>query len=253
MSNKIKAIIVDDEALARESLRGALMEFEDIEIINECVNGFDAVREVHRSGPDLMFLDIQMPRLDGFDVVELLGKEAPFIIFVTAYDEYALRAFDAEALDYLLKPVNPKRLQKSIERVREKILSRDGVPGVGESMERLIQQRRERLAPLGRVLIRDGSAVHIIPVEDIIYFEAEEDYVRIHTGEQTYLKLDSMANLETKLDPRNFCRLHRSFLLNIDYLVKIEPYSKDSRIAKLKNGKTLPISRSGYNRLMELL
>lgn len=253
MSNKIKAIIVDDEALARESLRSALAEFEDIEIIKECVNGFDAVQEVHRSRPDLMFLDIQMPRLDGFDVVELLGKEAPFIIFVTAYDEYALRAFEAEALDYLMKPVNPKRLQMSIERVREKLVSRGDVPRVSESMERFIDQHRERLAPLTRILIRDGSDVHIIPVEDIIYFEAEEDYVRIHTGERTYLKLDSMANLEAKLDTQNFCRVHRSILLNIGYLVKIEPYSKDSRIAKLKNGKTLPISRSGYNRLMELL
>ncbi len=253
MSNKIKAIIVDDEALARDSLRSALAEFADIEIINECVNGFDAVQEVHRSRPDLMFLDIQMPRLDGFDVVELLGKEAPFIIFVTAYDEYALRAFEAEALDYLLKPVNRKRLQMSIARVREKLISRPDSLKESTGMERFIDQHREHLAPLGRVLIRDGSDVHIIPVEDIIYFEAEEDYVRIHTGERTYLKLDSMANLESKLDPRNFCRVHRSILLNIAYLVKIEPHSKDSRIAKLKNGKILPISRSGYNRLMELL
>ncbi len=244
---------MDDEALARQSLRGALLEFEDIEIIKECVNGFDAVQEVHRSRPDLLFLDIQMPRLDGFDVVELLGKEAPFIIFVTAYDEYALRAFEAEALDYLLKPVNPKRLQKSIERVREKLLSKAGVLKVGENIERFIDLHREHLAPLTRILIRDGSDVHIIPVENIIYLEAEEDYVRIHTGERTYLKLDSMANLETKLDLQIFCRLHRSFLLNIAYLVKIEPYTKDSRIARLKNGKTLPISRSGYNRLMELL
>jgi two-component system, LytTR family, response regulator len=253
MSNMIKAIIVDDEALARDSLRSALAEFADIEIINECVNGFDAVQEVHRSRPDLMFLDIQMPRLDGFDVVELLGKEAPFIIFVTAYDEYALRAFEAAALDYLLKPVNRKRLQMSIARVREKLISRTDSLRESTGMERFIDQHREHLAPLGRVLIRDGSAVHIIPVEDIIYFEAEEDYVRIHTGERTYLKLDSMANLESKLDPRNFCRVHRSILLNIAYLVKIEPHSKDSRIAKLKNGKILPISRSGYNRLMELL
>lgn len=256
MRNKIRAIIVDDEVLSRESLREALARFEDIDIIKECTNGFEAVQEVQQSKPDLMFLDIQMPKLDGFDVVELLGREAPCIIFVTAYDEYALRAFEAEALDYLLKPVNPARLQRAVQRVREKLQpGTNGSPPAEKEgrMERFINQHRDYLAPLTRILIRDGMDVYIIPAEQVIYFEAQEDYVKIFTEERSYLKLERMANLERKLDPQQFCRIHRSYLLNIDYLVKIEPYSKDSRIAKLKNGKTLPISRSGYNRLMELL
>ncbi|UCH96633.1 MAG: response regulator transcription factor [Candidatus Aminicenantes bacterium] len=248
MKNKIRAIIVDDEALARESLKETISQFEDIEMISECANGFEAVQAVQQTKPDLIFLDIQMPKLDGFDVVELLGKEAPAIIFVTAYDEYALRAFEAEALDYLLKPVSNKRLQKSIERVRERLNSK-----VPQEMERFIDHHQENMAPLTRILIRDGMNIHIIPQEDIVFVEAKEDYVKFHTEERAYLKLERMSNLERKLDYRNFCRIHRSYLLNINYLVKIEPYSKDSRIAKLKNGKSLPISRSGYNRLMELI
>lgn len=248
MTPKIKAIIVDDEELGRVSLREALDQFGDIEIVGECANGFEAIHEVEQSRPDLIFLDIQMPRLDGFDVVELLGKEAPFIIFVTAYDEYALKAFEAEALDYLLKPVNEKRLQKSIRRVREKL--REKTP---QKVVQFIEHHRDRQAPWHRVLIREGSDVHIIPMEDITHFEAQEDYVRIHTSTRSYLKLERISNLESKLEPGHFCRIHRSYILNIDYLAKIEPYSKDSRLAKLKDGKILPISRSGYNRLMELL
>jgi two-component system LytT family response regulator len=248
MKNKIKAIIVDDEALARESLREALLPFEDIEIIHQCANGFEAVQAIQQRKPDLVFLDIQMPRLDGFDVVELLGQEAPAIIFVTAYDEYALRAFEAEALDYLLKPVSSKRLEKSVERVRERLRTR-----VPQEMDRFIAHHQEQMAPLTRLLIRDGIDIFILPVEEIMYIEAREDYVRIYTEERAYLKADRMTNLEGKLDSRNFCRIHRSYILNTGFLAKIEPYSKDSRVAKLKNGKTLPISRSGYNRLLELL
>jgi two-component system, LytTR family, response regulator len=248
MKNKIKALIVDDEALARDSLWEALLRFEDIEVIHQCANGFEAVQAIQQSKPDLVFLDIQMPRLDGFDVVELLGKDAPAIIFVTAYDEYALRAFEAEALDYLLKPVSAKRLEKSVERVRERLSTR-----APQEMDRLIAHHQEQMAPLTRVLIRDGIDIFIIPVEQIVYIEAREDYIKIYTEERAYLKSDRMTNLEEKLDSRNFCRIHRSFILNTGFLAKIEPYSKDSRAAKLKNGKTLPISRAGYQRLLELL
>jgi len=248
MKEKITSIIVDDEALGRESLKEVLKHFEDIEIIGQCANGFEAVQAVQQSKPDLIFLDIQMPKLDGFDVVELLGKEPPAIIFVTAYDEYALRAFEAEALDYLLKPVSLQRLEKSMERVRERLL--DKTP---QKMERFIDSHQENMAPLSRILIRDGIDIHILPVEDIIYIEAQEDYVKFYTQEKSFLKLEKMSNLEKVLDPQYFCRIHRSYILNINYLVKIEPYSKDNRIAKLKNGKTLSISRTGYNRLMEML
>lgn len=253
MNEKMTAIIVDDEPLARESLKEALQPFADIEILRECSNGFEAVQAVHQLKPDLMFLDIQMPKLDGFDVVELLGVEAPFIIFVTSYDEYALRAFEAEALDYLLKPVKPERLQKALDRVRrakEQTRTDDTRP-----FETFIDKHRGAFAPLSRVLIRSGMDVVILPVSDIVYFEAQDDYVRIYTNREnkSYLKSERMAHIETMLDPRNFCRIHRSYLINISFLKKIEPYSKDSRLAILVGGQKLPISRTGYNRLMELL
>ncbi len=250
MNKTINAIIVDDEALARESLKQALERFDDIKIIKECANGFEAVQAVHRLKPDLIFLDIQMPKLDGFDVVELLEKETPLIIFVTSYDEYALRAFEAEALDYLLKPVKPERLQKAVERVREQFQLKNSQP-----FETFIDKHRNLQAPLSRILIRYGTDVFILPVNDIIYFEAQDDYVKVYTHAQgkSYLKYERMSHLEKMLDPQYFCRIHRSYIININFLKKIEPYSKDSRLAIMENGKKLPISRAGYNRLMELL
>ncbi len=253
MSERMSVIIVDDEPLARESLRGALEEIGDIEIVRECSNGFEAVQAVHELKPDLVFLDIQMPRLDGFDVVELLGSDMPFIIFVTSYDEYALRAFDAEALDYILKPVKVERLRKAIDRVRrvrEQVSVEDTRP-----FEVLIDKHRDTLAPLSRVLIRSGTDVFILSVGDIIYFEAQDDYVKIYTNKEgrSYLKSERMGHLEKMLDSRNFCRIHRSYIINVSFLKKIEPYTKDSRLAILEGGQKLPISRSGYTRLMELL
>jgi len=248
MNDTIRAIIVDDEALGRESLRTILGDFPFIEVVGECADGFAAVQAVQQLKPDLLFLDIQMPRLDGFDVVELLGKEAPFIIFVTAYDEYALRAFEAQALDYLLKPVRKERLHKGIERLQGQMQTR-----VRESMAGLVQKHRQDQAPLGRLLIRDNTQVTIIPVAEIVYIEAQDDYVKIFTPQKTHLKSETLASLEQKLDPAIFCRIHRSYILNIDFLTAIEPYTKDSRIVKLKNGKTLPLSKAGYDRLLELI
>ena len=245
----IKAIIVDDEALARESLKTALEPFEDIDIIEQCANGFEAVQAVQRLQPDLVFLDVRMPKLDGFDVVELLGNDAPFIIFVTSYDEYAPRAFEAEALDYLLKPVKAERLEKAVERVRERFQLKNSQP-----FENLIDKHRDFLGPLTRILIRNGTEVVIIPVNDVIYLEARDDYVKVYTRQgKSYLKSERMTRLEKMLDPQYFCRIHRSYILNINSLKKIEPYSKDSRLAILENGQRLPISRGGYTRLMELL
>lgn len=248
MSNKLNVIIVDDEMLARESLRSILSSIDNIEIAGECENGFEAVKSVQELSPDLVFLDIQMPKLDGFDVIELLGNDAPAIIFVTAFDEYALKAFEAQALDYLLKPVKPERLKRSVERVRANLKEEKK----GET-DKLIHDHNEQNLPLSRILIRDGVNVSIIPTSDIIYIEACDDYVKFHTGEKYYLKNERMGNLEKRLDPRIFCRIHRSFFININYLTKIEPYLKDSRITRLTNGKSLPLSKNGYSRLMELL
>jgi two-component system LytT family response regulator len=248
MSSKIRAIVVDDEQLGREALKEVLSEIDAVEVVAECNNGFEAVQEVHKQKPDLVFLDIQMPKLDGFDVVELLGDDAPIIVFVTAYDEYALRAFEAAALDYLVKPVQPERLERTLQRVREGLQGKKSQP-----VAKLINHHQSEMAPLSRILIRDGMEVFIIPSEDIIYIEAQDDYVMVYTTERSHLKYDRMNKLEKTLDPQYFCRIHRSYLINVRYLKKIEPYSKDSRLAIMQNNQKLPISRAGYNRLLELL
>ncbi|MCP4231423.1 MAG: response regulator transcription factor, partial [bacterium] len=180
------------------------------------------------------------------------GKDTPFIIFVTSYDEYDLRAFEAEALDYLLKPVKPARLQKAVDRIQR---LHSAPPEDTQPFEMLIDKHRDSSAPLSRILIRNGTDVIIIPVNDIIYFEAQDDYVKIYTAAEgkSYLKNDRMSRLETMLDSQYFCRIHRSYLINISFLKKIEPYTKDSRLAILDNGKKLPVSRAGYSRLMDLL
>lgn len=248
MKAGIKAIIVDDEPLARSSLKSALGEFEEVEIVKECANGFEAVQAVQSMHTDVLFLDIQMPKLDGFDVAELLGNDAPIIIFVTAYDEYAIRAFETKALDYLLKPVNPERLAKTIEKIKEHLVE-DDFP----SIDKLIEAHRKDSAPITQILVRDRSDVHILPVEEVMYIEAQDDYIEIHTTKGSYLKNERISNLEDALDPRQFCRIHRSYIMNIEFLSKIEPHTKDSKLAILKNGRNLPISRSGYTKLTELL
>jgi len=245
---KKRVLIVDDESLARESLLQALSEFDDIEIAGECRDGFEAVIAINEKAPDIVFLDIQMPKLDGFDVLELLGENPPFIVFVTAYDEYAIKAFESNALDYILKPATTERLKKTFSKIQERP-SEDSRP----HLRQLSADHQEHRSPLDRVLVRDRSEVFVIPVEDIIYFEAQDDYVGIHTADKTRLKKETLSHLERLLDGRTFVRIHRSFLLNINHLRKIEPYAKDSRIAVLKNGKTLPVSRSGYTRIIELL
>jgi len=245
---KIRAIVVDDEALGRQALMEALDQIDNLEVIKECTNGFEAVKTVQKLKPDLMFLDIQMPKLDGFDVVELLGDQTPFLVFVTAFDEYALRAFEAEALDYIIKPVREDRLKKVIERVEKQIKLKSPQP-----VDKFINKHQSHQAPLVRILIRDGTVVTIIPSDDIIYIEAQDDYIMIYTNEKKFLKYERISNLEKMLDSQTFCRIHRSYILNIRCLKKIEPYSKDSRLAILNNGNKLPISRSGYGRLMELM
>ena len=248
MINPIRAIIVDDEELARASLKLSLQKFQQISVINECSNGFEAVKAIKEFKPDVVFLDIQMPKLNGFDVVELLADEAPQIIFVTAFDEYAIKAFDANALDYLLKPVNPDRLKIAIKRLEEKI-SIKAKPDFKNAVKEVVQKN----LPLQRILIKENTKVHVIPVNEIIYFEAQDDYVLIQTLDKSYLKNGRLANLEAELDPQVFIRIHRSFLVNIDYINRIESYSKDSKLVKLKTGFEIPVSRSGYGKLKQIL
>jgi len=242
--NKRRVLIVDDEPLARKAMALALAEFPEIEIIGECADGFEAVKVINKEKPEVVFLDIQMPKLDGFDVLELLD-DPPFIVFVTAYNEYALKAFESHALDYILKPVKIERLGKTLERVEKQLSMSER-----QQVNRLLEHHKQDQIPLERILIRDRNLIHILQVEEISHIEAQDDYVALYSGERSYLKKETLSGLEKRLDGRRFVRIHRSYLLNIDYLSKIEPYAKDSKIAALKNGKTLPISRSGYQRLM---
>jgi len=241
----LRCLIVDDEELCRSSLRLELETIPGIEIIGECANGIEAVRAVQELDPDLMFLDIQMPRLDGFDLLELLGDQAPGIVFVTAHDEYALRAFEARALDYLLKPARAGRIKKALERFVEQ----RGRPEQQSRQQELLAWHRGQHKPLQRILVRLGSEVHVIPAVEIVRIQAQDDYVRIYTKERSYLKTERINRLEENLDSSTFCRIHRSHLLNISFLRKIEPYSKESYKVILLNGESLPVSRAGLARL----
>ena len=246
--NTIRTIIIDDEELARDSLKLSLKNFDQILIIDECSNGFEAVKSVREHKPDVIFLDIQMPKLNGFDVVELLADEAPNIIFITAYDEYAIKAFDANALDYLLKPVNTERLKIAIERLEEKILSNSKT-----EYRNILTEFSAQNYPLHRILVKENTKVHVIPVENVSYIEAQDDYILIHTKDNCYLKNERISNLELELDPQIFIRLHRSFLVNIDFINRIESYTKDSRLVRLITGVEIPVSRSGYKKLKQIL
>lgn len=244
---KIKTIIVDDEELARGLVREYLSSFSNIEIVADCANGFEAVKAVAELEPDLMFLDIQMPKLNGFEVIELLEKP-PAVIFVTAYDQYALKAFDVHAIDYLLKPFGKERFTEALNLALQRISKSETT-----KLKEVLSEAKPAEQPLERILIKEGSKVLVFPVEKIDYIEAQDDYASFHTEGKSHLKIQRLAELETSLDQRRFVRIHRSYILNIERLAKIELYAKDSRTAILKDGTQLPVSRTGYDKLKELL
>jgi two-component system LytT family response regulator len=243
----IRTVIVDDEPLARSVVREFLATHRDIEIVGECANGFEAVKAITEQTPDLVFLDVQMPKLNGFEVLELID-ETPAVIFVTAYDTYALRAFEVHAVDYLLKPFSRERMDDALERAKERLKN-----NAVQSLAPVIAAARAADFPLQRLLVRDGSKVHIIPVDKIDCIRAQDDYVSITSGGKTYLKQDRLADLAANLDPGRFVRIHRSSIVNVEQLARIEIYAKDSRIAILRSGTKLPVSRSGYEKLKGLL
>jgi len=244
---KKTAIIVDDEELARESLKSALADFEDVEIAAECANGFEALKMVNELKPHILFLDIQMPKLSGFDVAELLGKDAPLIVFVTAYDEYALKAFEAHAVDYLLKPVNKERLAKTIKHIDDSLFYRRG-----QAVPEALYDYKMHQQPLQRLVIHDRGRIQVILADNIVYIQAQDDYVLVQTESESFMKYERMSRLESLLDQNIFVRIHRSYIINLNYLREIENRSKDSRTAILKNGREIPVSRSGYKLLSRL-
>lgn len=245
-ATKIRAVLVDDEALARQVLREFLSSHDEIEITGECANGFEAVKAVTEQKPDLVFLDIQMPKLDGFEVLELIGA-GPAVVFVTAHDTFAIRAFEAQAVDYLLKPYSAERFEAALQRAKQRLGGKMPSPSELAASARPPSQYLERLA------VKDGTRVFIIPVQKLDYAEAQDDYVELNAEGKKYLKQQTISSLESGLDPARFVRIHRSYIANVERIVKVEPYAKDSHVAVLTNGKQLTVSRTGYARLRALL
>jgi two-component system, LytTR family, response regulator len=245
---KIRAVLVDDEDLARHALRELLKSHPEVEIVAECANGFEAVKAVAEHKPDLMFLDVQMPKLTGFDVLELIDRDRNLaVVFATAYDQYAMRAFEVHAVDYLLKPIGRERFEAALERA----LSR--LPQKLPSAQDLAAAARPPQHFLERIVVKDGTRVTLIPVARLDYAEAQDDYVALATHGTKHLKQQTIASLEAALDPARFVRIHRSYIVNLELVVRIEPYGKDSRLAILADGTRLPVSRTGYTRLKSLL
>ena len=244
---KIRAVIVEDEDLARQVLREMLLAHPYIEIAGECANGFEAVKLVPELKPDLLFLDVQMPKLDGFEVLELVDAGMA-VIFVTAYDEHALRAFEVHAVDYLLKPFSAQRLAAALERARLRL---------GQKMETGPADLAASARPAGqyaeRLVVKDGARVQIIPAARLDYAEAQDDYVCLASQGKKHLKQQTISSLEASLDPKTFLRIHRSYIVNLERVTRLEPFGKDSHVVTLSDGTRLPVSRSGYGRLRAFL
>ncbi|MGH9558229.1 MAG: LytR/AlgR family response regulator transcription factor [Bryobacteraceae bacterium] len=247
----IRAVIVDDEELARQLLGEYLREAGGVEVIAECANGFEAVKAISEQNPDLVFLDVQMPKLDGFEVLELIDPGVA-VIFTTAYDRYAMRAFDANAVDYLLKPFSADRFRKSLDRVRQR-LGNPAPKSAKLSASDLAAAARPPEQKLERIVVKDGTKVHIIPVDRLDYVEAQDDYIALRSEKKNYLKQQTISSIEVQLDPKKFVRIHRSYIVNLERIARIEPYTKDSRVAVLADGAQLPVSRSGHAKLKGLL
>jgi len=247
----MKALIIDDEELARAIVREHLAAYPDVEVVAECANGFEALKAAAEFHPDLIFLDIQMPKLDGFEVLELLEAEdkRPAVVFVTAYDQHALRAFEAHAVDYLLKPFSKERFDAALAKARMLHGAQTMAPPPAAT-ELAASARQGK--PLERIVVKDGPKVTVVHLDRLDWAQAQDDYVLLRTEGKNLLKQQTLANLESQLDSNRFIRIHRSYLLNLDRLVRIELDTKEHRDAILRDGARLPVSRAGYQRLREL-
>jgi two-component system LytT family response regulator len=240
-----KVIIIDDEPLARSIVKEFLQR-HPLTLVAECSDGFEGVKAIQQHKPDLIFLDIQMPKINGFEMLELLDQP-PAVIFTTAFDEYAIKAFETHAVDYLLKPFDEERFDRAVR----KWMDQQSAP-VSATRE-LLETAAGQPQQSQRVVVKNGSKIKIIPVQDIYYLEAADDYVKIHTPEGNFLKNKTMAHFEKTLDAAQFVRSHRSFIVNVQQITRIDPYEKDNHLAILKTGGRVPVSRNGYGRLKEVL
>ncbi len=243
----MKAVIIDDELLARSMVKEYLQSYPEIEIVQECSDGFEGVKAIQQHQPDLVFLDIQMPKINGFEVLELIDQP-PGIIFTTAFEEYAIKAFEAHAIDYLLKPFSKERFDKAIQKWQQQEQKE-----YAHKTEQLLESVTASQSHLSRVVLKDNGKIKIIPVINIQYLEAADDYVKIHTQEGAFLKNKTMQYFEQTLDSQQFIRIHRSYLVNVQLITRIDPYEKESHLAILSIGVRLPVSKSGYVRLKQVL
>jgi two-component system, LytTR family, response regulator len=245
--NMYKVIIIDDEPLARSIVKECMQQHPLLQLMEECGNGFEGVKAIQQYNPDLIFLDVQMPKITGFEMLELL-EHPPHIIFTTAFDEYAMQAFEANAIDYLLKPFTQERFDKAISKWKE-LMNTQHKPAT----EKLLEQVSKHPAHNERVVVKTGNKIKIIPLHEIQYLEAADDYVRIITQEGSFLKKSTMSYFENVLNTSQFIRTHRSYIINIQQLTRIDPYEKENHIALLKSGAKIPVSRSGYPKLKAML
>lgn len=244
----IKALIIDDEPLARLIVKEYLQKHPEIEMVQECNDGFEGLKAIHNVQPDLIFLDIQMPKINGFEMLELIDKP-PAVIFTTAFDEFAIKAFENHATDYLLKPFSQERFDKAIQKWMEQQNNNSKTKQTQSLLESVSQTPPQNQ----RIVVKTGSKIKIIPVEEVFYLEAADDYVKIHTKEGSFLKNKTMGHFESILDVQQFVRTHRSYIVNIHQVTRIDPYEKENYIALLKSGAKVPVSKSGYGKLRQVL
>ena len=248
----IRVLLIDDEELARSVLKNYLKDNPEVEIVGEAANGFDGLKLIQEYSPDLVLLDVQMPKLTGFEMLELLdADQRPMVIFCTAYDEYALKAFEQNAIDYLLKPFSRDRLYEALQRTKTHIL--ENKEDQQHAIQNVVDDHRQHSGVIDRLVVRQGTKIIIIPVGDIDHIQAEDDYVSIHTQGKKYLKQITMKYLEGALPANEFVRIHRSYIVSVKVIDRLEAYSKDSYLAILGNGEKLPVSRSGYQTLRGIL
>jgi len=242
----IRSLIIDDEPLARSIVKEYLQQQNEIEVLQECNDGYEGVKAIMQHKPHLIFLDIQMPKINGFEMLELLD-EKPSVIFTTAFDEFAIKAFETHAVDYLLKPFTRERFQKALEKFYSQ------APVQKKNTEELLQSSTQLSTQTERVVVKTAGKIKIIPIPEILFLEAADDYVKIHTKEGSFLKNKTMSFFENTLPQEQFVRTHRSYILNVQEITRIDPYEKENHLAVLRSGARIPVSKNGYGKLREVL
>ncbi len=244
----IKAVLIDDEPLARSMVAEYLESYPEVDVVAECNDGFEGAKAIMQYQPDIVFLDIQMPKINGFEMLEIIDRQ-PAVIFTTAFDEYAVKAFEQHAIDYLLKPITKARFDQAMA----KFLDTKQTEATAANTRKMLDSVQQAAGTLERVVVKTGSKIKIIPIGSVICLEADDDYVKIHTDEGTFLKNKTMAAFEEQLNPLHFVRVHRSFIVKVDHIVRLEPHEKDGHVAVLSDGQKVNVSRNGYARLKQLL